>query len=219
VRRELPKAHRGGNSWHQRLPFPNLTAFPPRCFLIFSQVSNSSYTMNLEPWHLAVLTFPALILLHLWIAPYTKVEESFNIQAVHDILKYGIPTENAELGFRAQYDHMTFPGAVPRTFLGALVLSGTVKPFRDYLKINIPVQQHLGKYRLEVIKTMILILECSSSRHRLFQCSCSDLLLPRCSTSVRKGVCFLVHNASSEPVSCLLLCVSNAAEYVRLCHQ
>ncbi|KAL5320784.1 hypothetical protein ACEPPN_011594 [Leptodophora sp. 'Broadleaf-Isolate-01'] len=65
---------------------------------------------------------PAIILLHLLIAPYTKVEESFNIQAAHDIITYGVPLKNTTL--LQSYDHVTFPGAVPRTFVGALALAG-----------------------------------------------------------------------------------------------
>lgn len=63
---------------------------------------------------------------HLIISPYTKVEESFNIQAVHDMLNYGaFPQEIV----RENYDHMEFPGVVPRTFIGSLFLSGVVKFF------------------------------------------------------------------------------------------
>lgn len=93
------------------------------------KITNFDAFRNIETnadagWFLALIPFPLLVLLHLRIAPYTKVEESFNIQAVHDILTYGIPTENIEGTLRAHYDHFTFPGAVPRTFIGALVLAG-----------------------------------------------------------------------------------------------
>lgn len=71
----------------------------------------------------------ALIFLHLYVSPYTKVEESFNIQATHDILKYGVPMTDALDRLKAQYDHMTFPGAVPRTFVGPLVLAAAAKLF------------------------------------------------------------------------------------------
>ena len=100
--------------------------------------------MKLELWQLSLFIFPSLVLLHLWVSPFTKVEESFNIQATHDILKYGIPTVAPELKFKALYDHMSFPGAVPRTFIGALVLSGLSKPSKDYFQLSLPDQQILG---------------------------------------------------------------------------
>ncbi|PVH88358.1 glycosyltransferase family 22 protein [Cadophora sp. DSE1049] len=68
---------------------------------------------------------PAVILLHLLIAPYTKVEESFNIQAAHDIITYGVPYRDRNL--LQSYDHVTFSGAVPRTFVGALTLAGSAQ--------------------------------------------------------------------------------------------
>lgn len=71
---------------------------------------------------------PLLVLLYLYLAPYTKVEESFNLQAVHDILTYGIPRGNFLERLKAEYDHFSFPGAVPRTFVGALALAEIAKP-------------------------------------------------------------------------------------------
>ncbi|EED24542.1 alpha-1,6-mannosyltransferase subunit (Ecm39), putative [Talaromyces stipitatus ATCC 10500] len=79
-------------------------------------------------------SIPTIILIHLFASPYTKVEESFHIQATHDILTYGIPspfhlnqTSIAEK-FRSEYDHFSFPGAVPRTFIGALGLASASWP-------------------------------------------------------------------------------------------
>ncbi|POS85132.1 cysteine proteinase, partial [Erysiphe pulchra] len=74
------------------------------------------------------LVIPLLITLHLLVAPYTKVEESFNIQATHDILKYGLPTNDISKNFRQQYDHFSFPGSVPRSFVGSLALAILSKP-------------------------------------------------------------------------------------------
>ena len=72
---------------------------------------------------------PACILLHLAYAPYTKVEESFNIQAIHDILTYGIPYRSVDEKLRQHYDHLTFTGPVPRTFVGPVAVAGASWPF------------------------------------------------------------------------------------------
>lgn len=79
------------------------------------------------------LILPTLILLHLFIAPYTKVEESFNIQAAHDISSFlslipSLPTLSSPLS-TGQFDHILFPGAVPRTFVGASLLATLSMPF------------------------------------------------------------------------------------------
>ncbi|KAI4851768.1 hypothetical protein E4T44_01927 [Aureobasidium sp. EXF-8845] len=78
---------------------------------------------------------PLTILVHLYLAPYTKVEESFNIQAIHDTLIHGIPTRNAAAFFKSHYDHFTFPGPVPRTFVGAVVMSGLTRPLQIVLNM------------------------------------------------------------------------------------
>lgn len=78
---------------------------------------------------LSNLLIVAVVLFNLQAAPYTKVEESFNIQATHDILVYGAPTSNIHQKLSSSYDHFTFPGAVPRTFIGPLFLATFSQPF------------------------------------------------------------------------------------------
>lgn len=72
------------------------------------------------------------MLLHLVYAPYTKVEESFNIQAIHDIVTYGIPFRDSSQRLEHHYDHMTFPGAVPRSFVGSLSVAAIAWPFLEW---------------------------------------------------------------------------------------
>ncbi|PBP19564.1 Alg9-like mannosyltransferase [Diplocarpon rosae] len=84
---------------------------------------------------LLIPVFPIIILLHLLVAPYTKVEESFNIQATHDLLKYGAPSTASQTAafLQESYDHFSFPGAVPRTSVGARALAACSAPLISYL--------------------------------------------------------------------------------------
>lgn len=94
------------------------------------------------------LLIPGIVLVHLFAAPYSKVEESFNLQATHDILNYGLPWSNATAVIADKFDHSTFPGSVPRTFTGALVLAGASTPFAPFLsspdQIQLLVRAMLG---------------------------------------------------------------------------
>ncbi|GAB7341444.1 hypothetical protein MBLNU457_7684t2 [Dothideomycetes sp. NU457] len=97
------------------------------------------------------LSIPLVVLLHLFVAPYTKVEESFNVQALHDILIHGVPNpfdREADDFLAYYYDHVFFPGSVPRTFVGAAFLSGLARPFAALLsspaELQILVRAILG---------------------------------------------------------------------------
>lgn len=111
---------------------------------------------------------PLLVCLaDLLLCPYTKVEESFNLQATHDILHHGFRLEKVRsqhITFPLyvhflmrqvevhvlflQYDHLEFPGVVPRTFVGPLLVSTVALPLvslAQFLGATKLVAQVLGK--------------------------------------------------------------------------
>jgi alpha-1,6-mannosyltransferase len=57
-----------------------------------------------------------VIFMYVILCPYSKVEESFNTQALFDLHHFNFLTK---LDF---YDHLEFSGVVPRTFIGPIFL-------------------------------------------------------------------------------------------------
>ncbi|VDP12854.1 unnamed protein product [Soboliphyme baturini] len=101
------------------------------------------------PWLFASL----LTCLYVYLCPCTKVEESFNIQAVHDLLFYGTNI--------TEYDHREFPGVVPRSFIGALALCLVSYPF-----VVLTVALGLPKfYSLILVRSVLGLTVCAAFRN------------------------------------------------------
>lgn len=81
--------------------------------------------------------------------PYSKVEESFNLQATHDLYYYGIwPAVRSHWAGLSNddssvlYDHLKYPGVVPRTFVGPLIISTILKALSAVLRPFINLDHH-----------------------------------------------------------------------------
>jgi len=81
--------------------------------------------------------------IHLYHHPYAKVEESFNLQAAHDFLEIGIQNLST-------FDHLEFPGVVPRTFLGPLLISILSWPFH-MIRVYLGYSQFIDQYIVRAI--------------------------------------------------------------------
>ncbi|CAH2250902.1 jg10248 [Pararge aegeria aegeria] len=92
--------------------------------------------------------------LHVLLCPFTKVEESFNIQASHDILYHRFNL--------SEYDHNEFPGVVPRTFVGPLVISILSAPVVGVLHLC-----GINKFWMQYVVRLTLALSVIASWNRL----------------------------------------------------
>ncbi|KIR67776.1 alpha-1,6-mannosyltransferase [Cryptococcus bacillisporus CA1873] len=85
---------------------------------------------------------------HVFLSPYTKVEESFTLHAVHDVLAYGFNPHNLQL-----WDHVTFPGAVPRSFIPPALLGILVYPFSV---VSVAARAIKTKFGVQILVRLVL---------------------------------------------------------------
>lgn len=103
--------------------------------------------MLLLQWSLVFFLIACAHLVH---CPFSKVEESFNLQAVHDLLFVGV--HNVD-----QFDHIAHPGVVPRTFLGAVALATLSWPFHWAISL-VDSEQQFTKLASQLAVRLVLAM-------------------------------------------------------------
>ncbi|GBG30800.1 Dol-P-Man:Man7GlcNAc2-PP-Dol alpha-1,6-mannosyltransferase [Hondaea fermentalgiana] len=88
------------------------------------------------PQTAALAALLALAATHVAVSPFTKVEESFNAQAMHDVQ---LLLQKRDMDVLASFDHHEFPGVVPRTFVGAITVAAASWPLRTALETAAPL--------------------------------------------------------------------------------
>jgi alpha-1,6-mannosyltransferase len=96
--------------------------------------------------------------------PYSKVEESFNLQATHDLYYNGI-TPALRQDSLVEYDHLQYPGVVPRTFFGPLVITTALRILSFALQPFVKLGNH--PTLIQFLARLILLLFNLHAHYRL----------------------------------------------------
>jgi alpha-1,6-mannosyltransferase len=102
--------------------------------------------MNLKSSFVIKIIILIIGTFHILLCPFTKVEESFNLQAIHDLFIHKLNT--------TAYDHNEFSGVVSRSFIGPLIVTSVSWPLTIItLKItnNLFFGQLVARYTLFIL--------------------------------------------------------------------
>ncbi|KAI8853005.1 hypothetical protein BC829DRAFT_383521, partial [Chytridium lagenaria] len=100
----------------------------------------------------------AVMMYHLFSCPYTKVEESFNMQAAHDLIKHSPLVLNP-------YGHFEFPGVAPCSFVGPLWLYVASQMAITVIRAHNPVVNPIWyQYTIRIVLSAFLVHSLRSLR-------------------------------------------------------
>lgn len=142
-----------------------------------------------KPWYRLDridVTLCIVITFYVLTVPFTKVEESFNTQAIRDILTYGlgdinfyaqanalsvgtvtnhtsdwnsnVPSTSSINNIIANYDHLKFPGVVPRTFVGPVLVALLTYTAQSVLYGVVTILDHINPSLYTTLSTFALRL-------------------------------------------------------------
>lgn len=143
-----------------------------------------------------ILSVAAFYIVH---CPFNKVEESFNTQAIHDIVnifpnifynkneitkatplqtEHGSKLSLEEIAHRSQmqWDHTQYPGVVPRTFIGALLIGLPLKLAKGFIQNSFVADDYHVKDDHDFTAQFILQLSSRFALTTFFTLSLSKLL-------------------------------------------
>ncbi|CAH8577986.1 unnamed protein product [Schistosoma rodhaini] len=102
------------------------------------------------------ILFAAYVISLVLVCPHTKVEESFGMQASHDLLYLRTNI--------SMYDHNYFPGVVPRSFLGCLSVVWIVSPL-VYVNTLLGMHKFISQYIVRICLGLITALSMINFAH------------------------------------------------------